>query len=468
MSDVLKDSLPEILHDRYHIQKQLGKKAGRLTLLAQDLQTGESVVIKRLTFSSDFTWDDLKLFERETETLRSLSHPSIPGYVDSFEIDTVNGQGFALVQSYIEARSLEDHLKAGRRFSELEVKQIVNDLLGILDYLHSRQPPVIHRDIKPSNVLLTDRSGNSAGQVYLVDFGSVQTLATREGQTVTVVGTYGYMPPEQFGGLASAASDLYSLGATAIALLTGMHPADLPQRNLCLQFEKAAQVSPEFGSWIKQATAPSVEKRFTSARSALQALNQPEIRHLQPLDHRTTNSATRLILDAMGRSVRRGLVVGAIVSVAISLLAAIPTGGGGIFIGIFLAPASVACGVLLGVVNGLLIGTLTRLFFFPLKDRFRHRRVATIASLVVSILISVWSFLLPATSNPNDGGFIFSSADVRGFAIPSVVCIVISMGFVSYGIVNRWYDEQNQKELGKQNIRDAKQLPPEELRDLIR
>ncbi|KAM3116165.1 hypothetical protein [Phormidesmis sp. 146-33] len=57
-------------------------------------------MVKRLTFSSDFTWDDLKLFERETETLRSLSHPSIPGYVDSFEIDTANGQGFALVQGY--------------------------------------------------------------------------------------------------------------------------------------------------------------------------------------------------------------------------------------------------------------------------------------------------------------------------------------------------------------------------------
>jgi serine/threonine protein kinase len=101
--------------------------------------------------------------------------------------------------------------------------------------INQHPPTVIHRDIKPSNILLGDRSGNSLGQVYLVDFGSVQTVA--DGGTITVVGIYGYMPPEQFGGKTIPASDLYSLGATLIDLLTRTHPADLPSRNGCIRFE---------------------------------------------------------------------------------------------------------------------------------------------------------------------------------------------------------------------------------------
>ncbi|MHC5829679.1 MAG: serine/threonine protein kinase, partial [Nostoc sp.] len=123
------------------------------------------------------------------------------------------------------------YLQTGRTFTEAEVKQIAKAVLEILVYLHGLYPPVIHRDIKPSNILLGDRSGNSVGQLYLVDFGSVQTVLATETGTRTVVGTYGYMPPEQFGGRTVAASDLYSLGATLIYLVTGTYPADLPQKD---------------------------------------------------------------------------------------------------------------------------------------------------------------------------------------------------------------------------------------------
>ena len=266
----------QLLADRYQPQQSLGKKAGRQTWLARDLHTQELVVVKLLTFSHDFEWDDLKLFEREAATLRSLSHPAIPQYLDFFEFDSDDRKGFALVQTYIEAQSLEQHLKSGRTFSELEVKQLAKELLEILGYLHDRQPPVIHRDIKPSNVLLTNRSGNSAGQVYLVDFGSVQTLAARDGGTMTIVGTYGYMPPEQFGGRTTSASDLYSLGATLIYLVTGQHPADLPQDDLRLQFEHLANISPGFTRWLKWLTEPSVSKRPDSIQAALLKLERSQ------------------------------------------------------------------------------------------------------------------------------------------------------------------------------------------------
>jgi serine/threonine protein kinase len=283
----------QVLHHRYHILRQLGHNAGPRTLLTEDLHTQELVVLKILSFNSDFRWEDLKLFEREAETLKSLSHPAIPCYLDSFELDLPDCRGFVLVQTYIDATSLQDWIKRGRTFSEDEVKQIAKALLNVLSYLHDRNPPVIHRDIKPSNILLTsDRSAHQVGDLYLVDFGSVQT-AVRETGTMTIVGTYGYMPPEQFSGRAFRASDLYSLGATLIYLVTGTHPADLLQEDLLLEFEPVTHLSPSFVQWLKLLTHPSRKQRFSSATVALQALEQPFFQP-QPVFDATTSTPLTL------------------------------------------------------------------------------------------------------------------------------------------------------------------------------
>jgi serine/threonine protein kinase len=265
------------LTDRYQPQTCLGRKAGRQTWLAIDQQTQQPVVIKRLTFGPDFNWDDLKLFEREAQTLKSIDHPAIPTYLDFFDLEDDKSQGFALVQTYIDARSIEDQVKTGRRFSEPDLKAIASQLLTILDYLHHCQPPVIHRDIKPSNILLMDDVNRaSVGQIFLVDFGSVQTLAAREGSTITVVGTYGYMPPEQFGGRAYPTSDLYSLGATLIYLATGKHPADIPQGDdLRLNFEPFADLSPDLTQWLRSLIHPNANSRPASANIALASLLNP-------------------------------------------------------------------------------------------------------------------------------------------------------------------------------------------------
>jgi serine/threonine protein kinase len=155
------------------------------------------------------------------------------------------------------------------------VKELAKSLLAILMYLHEQNQPVIHRDIKPSNILLHSRSGNSAGQVYLVDFGSVQNQAAKFGGTITVVGTYGYMAPEQFGGRSVPASDLYGLGATLIYLVTGLHPAELPQQDLRIQFaDRAGQVNPNLIDWLEWMTEPSLEKRLSSAEEALRSLDE--------------------------------------------------------------------------------------------------------------------------------------------------------------------------------------------------
>ncbi len=270
----------QILRDRYLIKSLLGRKTGRRTFLAEDLQTNSTVVIELLLFNPDFVWDDLKLFDREVAVLKSLDLEAIPQYLDSFDADTELGKGFALVQTYIDARSLQEWVESGRTFSESDIKSIAQELLQILDYLHHRQPPVIHRDLKPSNILLANRSGNSPGQVYLVDFGSVQTA--QAGGTITVVGTYGYMPPEQFGGHTQPASDLYALGATLIYLATGSHPSELPQQEMRIGFVDAlaqglhqrVNLSSQTIDWLKWLTEPSLDLRLKSASAALEALSR--------------------------------------------------------------------------------------------------------------------------------------------------------------------------------------------------
>ncbi|NJK67315.1 MAG: serine/threonine protein kinase [Microcoleus sp. CSU_2_2] len=383
----------EILANRYKCDRRLGKQAGRQTLLARDLKTQQQVVVKLLSFSSDFNWEDLKLFEREVETLKSLSHPAIPQYLDSFEIDTPSRKGFALVQTYIAAKSLQEYLSDGRTFSESEVKQLATALLDILGYLHQRQPPVIHRDIKPSNILLKNRSGNSVGEVYLVDFGAVQTLATQQGKTVTVVGTYGYMPPEQFGGRAVPASDLYGLGATLIALITKQHPADLPQQDLQIEFEQFTKLTPAFTSWLKWMTNPSLERRPASVQIAKEVLEKPRTinKYSLPLRQGIRVSSFRLFWNAIWRNFLPGTAGVVFFQIAIWIFMSIfgsihqvSVNDITMFLTIFVFIA------LLGLGSGIIVGIVTRLWFFPLTNPKLHRQVLNAISIALCISINIF------------------------------------------------------------------------------
>ncbi len=265
----------QILHRRYTLLQQLGNNAGRQTWLAADTATSpaETVIVKLLAFNPQMQWDELKLFEREAAVLKQLSHPRIPRYRDYFSLDREEGEGlcwFGLVQDYIPGDSLQALLDAGRHFTETQVRSIAKQALEILIYLHGLNPPTIHRDIKPSNIILS-----ADEKVYLVDFGAVQDTAVAAGATFTVVGTTGYAPLEQFWGKAVPASDLYALGATLIHLLTGTSPADLPARDLRIQWSDRVSVNPNFVSWIEALTEPDLVLRMEAASQALQALHKP-------------------------------------------------------------------------------------------------------------------------------------------------------------------------------------------------
>jgi len=261
----------QILQNRYQLQQLLGNHANRQTWLGVDLSTHQQVIIKLLSFSPQMQWEELKLFEREASVLKQLNHPKIPKYLNYFSLDKQAGDGlpwFGLVQEYIPGSSLQQLLNKGKLCTEIEAKDIANQLLDILIYLHELSPPVLHRDLKPSNIIY-----NQNKQVYLVDFGAVQEKAKAEGVTFTVVGTAGYAAPEQLWGGAIPASDLFSLGATLIHLLTGISPADLPQRKMRWQIPDKLSLSPSFSQWLSILTDPAVERRFNTARQAKTALN---------------------------------------------------------------------------------------------------------------------------------------------------------------------------------------------------
>ncbi|MEM8779528.1 MAG: serine/threonine-protein kinase, partial [Cyanobacteria bacterium P01_G01_bin.49] len=255
----------------YQLKQRLGRTAsGHQTWLAVDQRSQENVTVKLLAFSPQIQWGELKLFEREAEVLKSLENPKIPHYRDYFDLDKEIGQGiawFGLVQDYIPGKSLQELLEQGKRFTEPEICNIAREILEILTYLHGLSPPVIHRDIKPSNLILGEDN-----HIYLIDFGSVQAQGTITGVTFTVVGTSGYAPLEQFWGKATPSSDIYALGATLIHLLTGIPPADLPQKETKIQFANLVSIQPYLIHWLEKATNPAVEKRFSNAKTALQSL----------------------------------------------------------------------------------------------------------------------------------------------------------------------------------------------------
>jgi hypothetical protein len=127
--------------------------------------------------------------------------------------------------------------------------------LEILDYLSTRSPPVVHRDIKPSN-LVRDTDGTLA----LVDFGGVADVG--EGAGSTLVGTYGYMAPEQLHGQSTPATDIYSLGATIVALAGGIEPEDVPRKGLKMDLAKhLPSMNPGLRKVLEAMTEPDPEKR---------------------------------------------------------------------------------------------------------------------------------------------------------------------------------------------------------------
>ncbi|NEP13784.1 MAG: serine/threonine protein kinase [Symploca sp. SIO2C1] len=258
----------EIIAERYRILDILGQGGVGITYKAQDLKNKQRVAIKALSLRRMTDWKMIELFEREAKILAQLNHPAIPRYLNYFEIDTAQDRSFYIVQQLAPGKSLAVLVENGWHPSPREVHSIATQVLKILVYLQELTPPILHRDIKPQNLICSRN-----GRVFLVDFGAVQDTYhhTVTGGS-TVVGTYGYMAPEQFRGQAVLSTDLYGLGTTLLFLLTRKSPADLPQRQLKIDFRSHISVGNNFADWLEKMLEPVIEDRFPTAKAALAVL----------------------------------------------------------------------------------------------------------------------------------------------------------------------------------------------------
>ncbi|MEG4021667.1 serine/threonine-protein kinase [Microcoleus sp. S13C4] len=268
----------KIIAERYRILGKLGQGGVGITYAAVDLNSNQKVALKALSLRLTTEWKKVELFEREAKTLSGLNHPGIPRYIDYFQVDTSQDRCFYIAQQLAPGKSLAQLIENGWKPNESQVRHIASQLLEILVYLQSLLPATIHRDIKPQNIILQKN-----GRVFLVDFGAVQNTYhhTVTGGS-TVVGTYGYMAPEQFRGKAVLSTDLYGLGTTLLFLLTQKFPSDLPRHKLKVQFRDRVSISPEFADWLEKIIEPASEDRFDSAKDALSALRGEQPSGINP------------------------------------------------------------------------------------------------------------------------------------------------------------------------------------------
>lgn len=255
---------------RYRIVGKLGEGSQGTTFDAIDQSSGARVAVKRFIVKGSKSWKDVELAEREATVLASLSHPALPAHVEHFE---ENGALYLVMQK-IEGESLASVAKRGGVLSQADVTRFLSDAAAVLDYLHGRSPPVIHRDINPKNVIR-----RPDGSFAIVDFGAVRDKLKPEGGS-TVVGTFGYMATEQFQGRALPASDVYSVGATAIRMLTGTEPENLPHRGLAIDVPAAlgTSVDPALVEMLSRMLDPDPDRRARSITPLVEKMKRAAAR----------------------------------------------------------------------------------------------------------------------------------------------------------------------------------------------
>ncbi len=267
-----------LLNNRYQVIRTLGSGGFGETFLAEDTQmpSRRRCVIKQLKPIQDNPQVYQLVqqrFQREAAILEELGANStqIPQLYAYF---SENGQ-FYLVQEYIEGQTLTGKIQQQGLMSESAVKEILISILPVLEYVHSRG--IVHRDIKPDNILIR----YADNKPILIDFGAVKetvgTVVTPSGNSTRsiVIGTPGFMPGEQSVGRPMFASDIYSLGLTAIYLLTGKMPQEMgsdPATGALLWRQYALSVTPSFANILDKAIQFNARDRFASAREMLIAL----------------------------------------------------------------------------------------------------------------------------------------------------------------------------------------------------
>lgn len=200
-------------------------------------------------------------FEAEAKILERLRHPSIPRVYADFK-----DEGYHyLAMDFVRGSDLEDIIRRERFIPEERALRWADQICDVLEYLHQQKPPIIFRDIKPSNVMI-----EPDGNVKLIDFGIAKVF--QPSQRGTQIGTPGYAPPEQYQGIATPESDIFSLGATLHHMLTGRDPRDEPPFSFPPVYALRPNVSKRTSDAIMKALKMKPEERYRSVAEFRQAL----------------------------------------------------------------------------------------------------------------------------------------------------------------------------------------------------
>ena len=250
----------DVLEDRYRIEHLMGRGGMGAVYRAHDLRLQQTVAIKENAIAgvglSPDTFDaSRRQFEQEALMLARLRHPSLPRVIDHFV--TSEGNQY-LVMDFITGDDLGQIIARGGPVPQVRAIAWIGQVCDALEYLHSQKPPIIHRDVKPQNIKVTPQ-----GQVLLVDFGLAKAgdLGTQTMAGALNV-TPGFSPPEQYNMSGTdVRSDIYALGATLYALLTGHVPPD----SISLQSGDKQLVPPR---QMNSNISPRVQQAVLKAMSA--------------------------------------------------------------------------------------------------------------------------------------------------------------------------------------------------------
>ncbi|MFM7558993.1 protein kinase domain-containing protein [Cylindrospermopsis raciborskii] len=284
--------LGKTLSDRYVIIRQIGQGGFGRTYLAEDMNRfREYCVLKEFSpvvQTPDAIQKAQELFEREATVLYKLEHPQIPRFRELLPINLEGKEYLFLVQDYVQGTTysslLNTQQQQGVKFSETAVRQLLEQILPVLQYIHSMG--VIHRDISPDNLIL-----RSSDQLpVLIDFGGVKQVAAnlasqyyQSGQNTpisgTLLGKVGFAPPEQMQtGLVYPHSDLYALAVTVLVLLTGKMPQEIiDTQTLQWQWRREVRLSPLLGQVLDRMLSYKPGDRYQTANQVLDALNYQRV-----------------------------------------------------------------------------------------------------------------------------------------------------------------------------------------------
>ncbi len=256
-----------LLNNRYRIEQIISQGGMGAVYKAVDESLAISVAVKENLITTD---QSTRQFRREATILATLRHPNLPRVTDHFINPNI---GQYLVMDYVDGEDLRERMGKVGFINEDDVIIIGTAICDALDFLHSRKPPIIHRDIKPGNIKITP-----TGEIYLVDFGLAKIDKTgQETTTGAQALTPGYASPEQYGKGTESRSDIYSLGATLYAALTGKIPEDGLTRAagstiLTPILKHNPAISQALASAIERAMAVFPADRYPNALAFKQAL----------------------------------------------------------------------------------------------------------------------------------------------------------------------------------------------------